>query len=166
MNSSSGCQFKSWFCVVTSPWCTLSWSPGCRIWDFFKSLWSTSVLFVGPLMPVFWTSGHVSSWFQSQSGSLVCVLHCLHAMDSLDSPLVQHLLMSWQSAWQPSLFWSTYLYTYKHWWDSDPNWVCVAQCTLDVKLETSFMVNTWTVSENTDCSNYNSPWARINHRLN
>ena len=34
----------------------------------FKTFWRTWVLFVGPLIPLFWTSGDVSSGFQSQSG--------------------------------------------------------------------------------------------------
>ena len=32
-----------------------------------------------------------------------CVLFCLCATDSSDSPLVQHLLTYWWAAWQPSL---------------------------------------------------------------
>ena len=36
-----------------------------HIFSFLKSL---EVLFVGPLMPLFWTSGDVFSGFQSQSG--------------------------------------------------------------------------------------------------
>ena len=35
---------------------------------------------------------------------LACVLHHLGAMDSLDSPLVWHLLTSWQPAWSPNHF--------------------------------------------------------------
>ena len=33
---------------------------------------------------------------------LTCVFHHLHATESSDSPLVQHLLTYWQPAWQPS----------------------------------------------------------------
>ena len=33
-----------------------------------KKFWRTWVLFVGPLIPLFWTSGDISSGFQSQSG--------------------------------------------------------------------------------------------------
>ena len=43
-------------------------------------------------------------WFQSQGGSLTCMLCYLHAMNSSDSPLLWHLLTSWQSALQLSLF--------------------------------------------------------------
>ena len=41
-----------------------------RLWKsfFFFNFWRTGVLFVGPLIPLFWTSGEVSSGFQSQSG--------------------------------------------------------------------------------------------------
>ena len=41
--------------------------------------------------------------FKARVCSIVCMLHCLHAMNSSDSPLAQHLLTSWQPAWQPSL---------------------------------------------------------------
>ena len=50
---------------------------GWTFWGFFshdvkhflkKILWRTWVLFVGPLISLFWTSGDVSSEFQSQSG--------------------------------------------------------------------------------------------------
>ena len=44
--------------------------------NFFK------VLFVGPLIPLFWTSGNVSPGFQSQGGSLTCVLCHLCAINS------------------------------------------------------------------------------------
>ena len=42
---------------------------------FFK-FWRTRVLFVGLLVPLFWTSGDVSSGFQSQGGFLACTLSC------------------------------------------------------------------------------------------
>ena len=38
------------------------------------SLWRTSVLFVGPLIPLFWTSGNVCPGYKSQDGTLVCAL--------------------------------------------------------------------------------------------
>ena len=40
---------------------------------FLKKFRKTEVLFVGPLIPLFWTSGDVSSGFQSQSRQ-----HCSH----------------------------------------------------------------------------------------
>ena len=43
---------------------------------------------------LFRTSGDVCPGFQSPDGSFDCVLHHMHAIDSLDSPLVQHLLIS------------------------------------------------------------------------
>ena len=58
--------------------------------------WRTSVLFVKPLIPLFWTSDDVSSGFQRQSGSLTIVLRRLYAMDSSDSPPARHLLTSWR----------------------------------------------------------------------
>ena len=37
----------------------------------------TLALFVGPLIPLFWTSGDVCPGFQSQGGSLACFLTCV-----------------------------------------------------------------------------------------
>ena len=53
-------------------------------------------LFVGPLIWLFWTSGDVSSEFQSQSGqpySHLAEAYVLHI--PWNSPLVQHLPTSW-----------------------------------------------------------------------
>ena len=50
--------------------------------------------------------------FQHQSGSITCKLRHLHAVDSSDSPLVQHLLTSWQPPWRLSRCRSTYLHMY------------------------------------------------------
>ena len=70
----------------------------------------------GHWYPLFWTSGDISSGLQSQSGqpylSLVEV-YMLHIPS--DSPLVQHLLTSWQSAWQLS---HLFHIPARHWWDS------------------------------------------------
>ena len=60
---------------------------------------SDSVLGIWPLI-----FGNVCPWFQSQSGSLTCVVPCLHIMDTPDSPLVQHLLTSWWPTWHPVTF--------------------------------------------------------------
>ena len=57
----------------------------------FKTFLGTHVLFVGPLIPLFWTSGDICSGFQSQGGSLACMLPRMRAMDSSNSPLVRHL---------------------------------------------------------------------------
>ena len=53
--------------------------------------WRRRVLFVGPLIPLIWTSDDICPGFQSHSGSLACVLFRLCAMDSSDSPLVRQL---------------------------------------------------------------------------
>ena len=37
----------------------------------------TEVLFVGPLIPLFWISGDFCPGFQSQGGSLACFLTCV-----------------------------------------------------------------------------------------
>ena len=73
------------------------WQNTCMAEFFFKILVDTCP-FVGPLIPLFWTSG-VSSGFQSQNGQPY--LHLAEAYVMYvppDSPLVQHLLTSWQQA--------------------------------------------------------------------
>ena len=76
---------------------------------FFKIFWRTHVLFVGPLIPLFWTSGNVCPGFQSQGGSLACMQPYLCTRDSTESPLVQHLPTSWWPAWQPVGFPTCYI---------------------------------------------------------
>ena len=45
----------------------------------YSFFWSTEVLFAGPLIPLFWTSGHVCPGFQSQGGfSHLCALLPTH----------------------------------------------------------------------------------------
>ena len=63
--------------------------------------------------PRFWTSGDICPGFKGQVGSFICMLPHLHKMDSSESPLVRHLLTSWQPAWQPSLF-DLLTFTYIH----------------------------------------------------
>ena len=70
-----------------------------RIVFFFQSFWRTHVLFLGPLVPLFWISGDVSSGFQSQSG--FCLIRIAEANVMYlpqDPPLVLHLLTSWKPA--------------------------------------------------------------------
>ena len=43
--------------------------------NFFKGFWQTHVLFLGPLVPLFWISGDDLSGFQSQIG--FCLTHFL-----------------------------------------------------------------------------------------
>ena len=71
----------------------------------FLHFWRTRVLFMGPLIPLFWTFGDVSSVFQGQSGQPYLHLAEVYMMYvPWDSPLVQHLSTSWQPAWQPITF--------------------------------------------------------------
>ena len=51
-----------------------SWASGPEY--FFFNFWRTHVLFVEPLIPLFWTSGDVCPGFQSQGG-VTCTLSCL-----------------------------------------------------------------------------------------
>ena len=53
---------------------TNSWTMVKLFFFFLKSFWQTHVLFWGPLVPLFWISGDVSSGFQSQIG--LPYLHC------------------------------------------------------------------------------------------
>ena len=64
-----------------------------KFFIFLKKFWRTHALFVGPLIPLLWTSGDLCPGFQRQGGSLACVWPHLYSMDSSDSPLVQHLLI-------------------------------------------------------------------------
>ena len=49
---------------------------------FFKNFCRTHVLFVGPLIPLFRTSGDVCPGFQSQGG-LACMLSCLRTIPQI-----------------------------------------------------------------------------------
>ena len=68
---------------------------------FFKLFSLTEVLFVEPLIPLFWTSGEITSVFQSQSGQPYSHLEVLVIYILWDTPLVWHLPISLQQAWQP-----------------------------------------------------------------
>ena len=61
---------------------------------FQKSFWRTHVLFWGPLVPLFWISGDVSSGFQSQSGfCLICRGECnVHSPRSTSGARCSNLL--------------------------------------------------------------------------
>ena len=69
---------------------------------------------MGPLIPLFWTSGDISSGFQSQSGFCLSRGICFTLHIPWDSPLVWHLPTSWQPAWQPSRL---FRIPARHWWD-------------------------------------------------
>ena len=55
-----------------------------HLFSYFKIFWTTSFLFLVSVLPMFWHSGYVCSGFQSQAGSLTCMLHHLRAMESSD----------------------------------------------------------------------------------
>ena len=38
---------------------------------------------MGPLIPLFWTSGGVCPGFQSEGGFITCTLSCLHAIPQI-----------------------------------------------------------------------------------
>ena len=46
------------------------------------------VLFVGPLILLLWTFGDICTGVKARVGTLTSMLCCLHAIDSVDSPLV------------------------------------------------------------------------------
>ena len=57
------------------------------------NFWITRVLFVGPLISLFWTSGDVCSSFLNQSGQpYLCLAEAYVLHVHWDSPLVWHLL--------------------------------------------------------------------------
>ena len=88
--------------VRTQPICN-----GSTFFNYSFYFVRTSVLSVGRLIPLLWTSGDSCCGFQSQGWTLTCMLPVLHAMYSSDSPLVRHLLTSWWPAWQLSLVFIT-----------------------------------------------------------
>ena len=60
-------------------------------------------MFLEDTSPFCGATGDVCPRFQSQGGSLACVLCHLCTMGSSYSPLVRHLLTPWRPAWQSSL---------------------------------------------------------------
>ena len=86
--------------------------------SFFLNFWRTWVLFVGPLIPLFWTSGDVSSGFQSQSG--FCLIrtwrrrtsNVTHSLRFISGATTADLLAA-SMATEPIS--STYLR--RHWWE-------------------------------------------------
>ena len=79
------------------------WTPESFRESLLGFFWTISVLFMGRLIPLFWTSVDDCPRFQSQGAFLPCVF-CLIAMDSSGSPLSWHRLTFWWAAFQPSLF--------------------------------------------------------------
>ena len=62
-----------------------------------KNIFTRHAFYIGPLMPLFWTSSDICPRFQSRGGSPHS-LHHLHVMNSSDLLLMQHLLTTWQLA--------------------------------------------------------------------
>ena len=81
---------NSWFCFFLNVFLLLFWKKVLSL--HYSFLWAQ-----------WYTSGDVCSMFQSQCGTIACVLHHLHAMWSPDSPLARHLLSSWWPAAKPFL---------------------------------------------------------------
>ena len=70
---------------------------------FFFFFGEHKSFFMGKLIPLFWNSSDVSSLFQSQSGQpYLCLLEAYLLHIPWDLPLVQHLLITWWPALQPS----------------------------------------------------------------
>ena len=123
-----------------------------EISNFLKNFWRTRVFFMGPLMPLFWISGDVSSGFQSQHWQLylhLAEVYVLHV--PWDSPLVQHLPTSQWPAWQLSqssphtckqalvgLGWETYCSTGK----CSTDWAMLA----GTRSETFLLLVLWVVT--------------------
>ena len=82
-----------------------------------------------PLIPLFWTFGDISSWFQSTSGqpySCLTEAYVLHVLR--DSPLVWHLLpLDIQHGSVADLF---DIPASRHWWDSKPGSIIRLRTTL------------------------------------
>ena len=83
------------------PRVTAESQPEPRFRVFFLNFWRTSVPFVGPLLTLFWTSGHVCPGFQNQGGSHVCFLTCVILRFTSGATPADCV---WRSAWEPSFF--------------------------------------------------------------
>ena len=66
--------------------------------SIFKQFLEDVSPFGGPLLPLFWISGYISSGFQSRSRQFT-LGRIIHIACSFDWPLVWHLLTSWWTAW-------------------------------------------------------------------
>ena len=100
-----------------------------------------------PLIPLFLNSGDIYPGLQSQGGSFICMLHCLRVTDSSESPLVRHLLTSWQPVWQLSRF--IHVLVYKHWWGSSRVKTGI------IRVSNTLRVEAETFNPNTLCPAYN-----------
>ena len=92
---------------LTGWWTSERWVRLHAFWGrgvSLKFLKSISPFFVGPLIPLIWTVGDVSSEFKSHSRFLAWMLPHLLAMYSSDFPLAWHLLTSCWPAFQSSCF--------------------------------------------------------------
>ena len=78
------------------------WLTFLLSYPFYQKNWRTLILLVRLLVPPVQTSGGVYLGFQCPT-CMFCFLHALNYLD-LDSPLVQHLLISWQTVWHPRPF--------------------------------------------------------------
>ena len=78
-------------------------TSGVLFFFFEKKFLADTCPFLGPLVPLFWISGDVSSGFQSQSG--FCLINFFAEANVMytfrDSSLVLHVLTSWSPAAQP-----------------------------------------------------------------
>ena len=75
--------------------------------------WNTQVLFMGPLMPLFWTPGDIGPGFQTRVDFFTCFLACV--ILKFTSGVIP--VDCREIAWQPSLFGPhTWRCVYKEWW--------------------------------------------------
>ena len=69
----------------------------CMQTFLFCKVFGRHMSFLGPLVPLFWISGDISSGFQNQSG--ICLFHFFTEVNVVyipqDPPLVLHMLTSW-----------------------------------------------------------------------
>ena len=86
-------RFSFWWYFINVLTWTIFWKNFFE--DMSPFLWGHWYPCVG--LPVMSALG-----FKARGGSLACMLPCLCTMDTSDSPLVWHLLTSWQPSWQPS----------------------------------------------------------------
>ena len=127
--------------------------------------WQIKVLFLGPLVPLFWTSGDVSYGFQSQSGQSysylagVCVTHYPRFTSGVTSAdlsaasmahaLPTELLMSYMTICEQQIFvdlsWFIYMYI---WTYLGCRWICTSPMS-NLPGVTTFCLP-WLVATTTD----------------
>ena len=74
--------------ILISILCTIHVQNCWNTTNIFEKVFGGHHPFCGATDTPFWISGDIHPGFETQGGSLTCMLHDLHVMDSSDSPMV------------------------------------------------------------------------------